>query len=70
VVDDFGRLKGPHKLLGQTVPLAWSGVSGFRSSRSTCSVAHELGLLGLPFTAFLLLGAINSLIVLDGMTAC
>ncbi|HEY1343134.1 MAG TPA: MraY family glycosyltransferase [Bryobacteraceae bacterium] len=68
VADDYGYLRGRHKLCGQIVAIAI--VMGFG-----VQVRHirlfgldvELGLLSLPFTVFLLLGAINSLNLLDGM---
>ena len=66
--DDFGCLRGRHKLLGQCVAVAIVLFSGFQVSRLTVfDFTIELGLLSLPFTAFLLLGAINSFNLLDGM---
>lgn len=68
VADDYGCLRGRHKLCGQMIAVAIVLAFGIR-------VQHihlfgwdlELGVMALPFTAFLLLGAINSLNLLDGM---
>jgi UDP-GlcNAc:undecaprenyl-phosphate/decaprenyl-phosphate GlcNAc-1-phosphate transferase len=68
VLDDFGYLRGRHKILGQFV--AVGVLMGFG-----LMVRHvrlfgweiELGLLAAPFTCFILLGAINSLNLIDGM---
>jgi UDP-GlcNAc:undecaprenyl-phosphate/decaprenyl-phosphate GlcNAc-1-phosphate transferase len=68
VADDFGHLRVRHKLLGQC--LAVGVVIGFGVLVRNIHVFGwhvELGLLAVPFTAFLLLGAINSLNLLDGM---
>lgn len=69
VLDDLGRLRGRHKLLGQLIAVAvivrdvridhvylLNGVD-----------AVPLGIWAVPFTVFFLLGAINSLNLLDGM---
>src|SRR5262249_25748264 len=68
VLDDFGRLRGRHKLLGQVAAIAVLIGSGLvvRSVR-LFGLDIDLGLLAVPFTAFFLLGAINSLNMLDGM---
>ncbi|MGF1579455.1 MAG: glycosyltransferase family 4 protein [Gemmataceae bacterium] len=68
VADDFGRLRGRHKLLGQVAAVCVVIGSGV-------VVEHvhllwwkiDLGLLSIPFTICFLLGAINSLNLLDGM---
>jgi UDP-GlcNAc:undecaprenyl-phosphate GlcNAc-1-phosphate transferase len=68
LADDFGYLRGRHKLLGQCLAVGIVIFGGVR-------VAHlhlfdwtvELGLLSIPFTGFILLGAINSLNLIDGM---
>jgi UDP-GlcNAc:undecaprenyl-phosphate/decaprenyl-phosphate GlcNAc-1-phosphate transferase len=68
VADDFRLLRGRHKLLGQILAVAI--VIGFGVVVRSINIFGwqvELGLLALPFTAFLLLGAINSLNLLDGM---
>jgi UDP-GlcNAc:undecaprenyl-phosphate GlcNAc-1-phosphate transferase len=68
VADDLGRLRGRHKLLGQCAAVAvvlYGGVT----VRTIHLFGHgvELGMLAIPFTAFFLLGAINSLNLIDGM---
>jgi UDP-GlcNAc:undecaprenyl-phosphate GlcNAc-1-phosphate transferase len=68
VVDDFVTLRGRYKLLGQVLAVGIVMASGV-------VVRHlrlfgwdvELGLLAVPFTLFWLLGAINSLNLIDGM---
>ena len=63
-----GALRGRHKLLGQAVAVAV--VMGFGVVVRDIHLfgwQMDLGLLAVPFTAFLLLGAINSLNLLDGM---
>ncbi len=67
VADDLGRLRGRQKLAGQmaiVILVIWSGVE---VRQIHCFVDFDLGLMSLPFTAFLLLGAINSLNLIDGM---
>jgi UDP-GlcNAc:undecaprenyl-phosphate GlcNAc-1-phosphate transferase len=68
VADDRGRLRGRHKLLGQLAAAAVVIASGVvvRSVR-LFGWGLDLGPLAAPFTAFLLLGAMNSLNLLDGM---
>lgn len=68
VLDDSGRLRGRHKLIGQVFAVLVVISSGLLVER--IQLFHwqiELGLLAVPFTAFLLLGAVNSLNLLDGM---
>lgn len=68
VVDDMVALRGRHKLAGQFLAvsiLIFSGVEIQRIDLFGWSV--ELGVLSIPFTAFWLLGAINSLNLIDGM---
>jgi UDP-GlcNAc:undecaprenyl-phosphate GlcNAc-1-phosphate transferase len=68
VLDDYGMLRGRHKLLGQLVAIGIViafGVSVERIQLLQWDI--QLGLLALPFTVFLLLGAVNSLNLLDGM---
>jgi len=68
LADDFGSLRGRHKLLGQLL-----AVGAVLSSGPVVHNIHlfgwnlELGPLALPFTALWLLGAINSLNLIDGM---
>ncbi len=68
VLDDYGLLRGRHKLLGQLV--ATCIVVSFGVVVPPIQVFQwsiDLGLFAYPFTVFLLLGAINSLNLLDGM---
>jgi UDP-GlcNAc:undecaprenyl-phosphate GlcNAc-1-phosphate transferase len=68
LVDDFRPLRGRHKLLGQL-----AAVSIVMGSGVVVQNIHlfgqqlDLGPLALPFTALWLLGAINSLNLIDGM---
>jgi UDP-GlcNAc:undecaprenyl-phosphate GlcNAc-1-phosphate transferase len=68
VLDDLRRLRGRHKLFGQLLAVAIVLLSGVRIDIvNLAGVDFPLGLVALPFTAFFLLGAINSLNLLDGM---
>src|SRR5262249_6308755 len=68
VTDDYVRLRGRYKLLGQCLAVAIVMCSGVLVRRLHLFGWHvELDILAVPFTAFLLLGAINSLNLLDGM---
>lgn len=68
IVDDLGRLRGRHKLLGQLLAVSILIASGVRiDTMHLFDTQLDLGLLAIPFTAFFLLGAINSLNLLDGM---
>jgi UDP-GlcNAc:undecaprenyl-phosphate GlcNAc-1-phosphate transferase len=68
VADDFGCLRGRHKFLGQLLAVGVVMGFGLVVSRIRLFGWHvELGLLAVPFTAFWLLGAINSLNLIDGM---
>jgi UDP-N-acetylmuramyl pentapeptide phosphotransferase/UDP-N-acetylglucosamine-1-phosphate transferase len=57
IADDFGLLRGRHKLLGQTTAVAVVILSGVQ-----IRVVHllswewDLGMAAIPFTAFFLLG--------------
>ena len=68
LVDDFRVLRGRHKLIGQIVAVAIVMYFGVivRHIR-VFDETWELGGLSYAFTAFLLLGAINSLNLIDGM---
>jgi len=68
VLDDCRGLRGRHKLLGQIVAVAI--VIAFDVQVHHIQVFDwdiELGLLAIPFTFFWLLGAVNSLNLIDGM---
>jgi UDP-GlcNAc:undecaprenyl-phosphate GlcNAc-1-phosphate transferase len=68
LIDDLGRLRGRHKLLGQALVVGIVMASGVEVHKiQLFGQTLDLGLLGLPFTAFLLLGAINSLNLIDGL---
>jgi UDP-GlcNAc:undecaprenyl-phosphate GlcNAc-1-phosphate transferase len=68
VLDDFRCLRGRHKLLGQLAAVAAVIAAGVRiNSVHLLNMDFELGILAIPFTVFFLLGAINSLNLLDGM---
>ncbi len=68
VADDYGCLRGRHKLLGQIAAVLIVILSGMVIRTISLFDWHiELGLLAIPFTAFWLLGAINSLNLIDGM---
>ena len=68
LADDFGCLRGRHKLAGQCFAVGIVILGGVQVQH--VHVFHwtlELGLLSIPFTGFILLGAINSLNLIDGM---
>jgi UDP-GlcNAc:undecaprenyl-phosphate/decaprenyl-phosphate GlcNAc-1-phosphate transferase len=68
VADDFGRLRGRHKLIGQIMAVLVLMRSGmFVQQISLCGWTIELGFFAGPFTCVLLLGAINSVNLIDGM---
>ena len=68
VVDDICGLRARHKLLGQVVAVGiLMGFGVLIHSVQLFGWNFELGLFSIPFTAFLLLGAINSLNLIDGM---
>jgi UDP-GlcNAc:undecaprenyl-phosphate GlcNAc-1-phosphate transferase len=68
VLDDRFELRGRQKLLGQVVAAAMLVGGGLQIERFVAfGVTVELGLLAIPFTLFWLLGAVNSLNLLDGM---
>jgi UDP-GlcNAc:undecaprenyl-phosphate GlcNAc-1-phosphate transferase len=68
VADDYGRLRGRHKLLGQ-IMAAFLLIQFGWVIRSIHFLDWniELGILAVPFTIVWLLGAINSLNLIDGM---
>ena len=68
VADDFGLLRGRHKLMGQLAAALVVVAFGVRVDRvALFGWQIDLGLTAVPFTLFFLLGAINSLNLLDGM---
>ncbi len=68
LADDFGYLRGRHKLLGQIIAVSIVLAFGVIVKNITLfDYEIKLGLLAYPFTVFLLLGAINSLNLIDGM---
>jgi len=68
VADDFGCLRGRHKLLGQVLAVLIVIQFGLvvRQVRLFTWVV-DLGPLAIPFTCVWMLGAINSLNLIDGM---
>jgi UDP-GlcNAc:undecaprenyl-phosphate GlcNAc-1-phosphate transferase len=69
ILDDLGRLRGRHKLVGQLIAVAAVLATGVRIDHVYLlnGVNVELGIMAIPFTVFFLIGAINSLNLLDGM---
>src|SRR5262245_22408723 len=68
VIDDFVGLRGRYKLLGQCVAVAVVIACGVQIHRiNLFGLEMDLGWFSIPLTMFLLLGAINSLNLLDGM---
>ncbi len=66
--DDRFGMKGRYKLIGQVVAAAIVIASGLQIKGFFLFGLHiELGMLSIPFTIFWLLGAINSLNLLDGI---
>src|SRR3954464_800972 len=68
VADDYYGLRGRNKLVGQLVAVAVV-ISCGGEVRSFRLFGHtsDLGVMAIPFTAFWLLGAINSFNLIDGM---
>jgi UDP-GlcNAc:undecaprenyl-phosphate GlcNAc-1-phosphate transferase len=68
VADDYHCLRGRHKLLGQVLAAGLVIASGVEVTEVRLfDQPLTLGILSIPFTLFLLLGAINSLNLIDGM---
>jgi UDP-GlcNAc:undecaprenyl-phosphate GlcNAc-1-phosphate transferase len=68
LLDDVRGLRARHKLLGQLIAVGIVMSCGLAVHRIRLFNWHvELGLMAVPFTAFWLLGTINSLNLLDGM---
>lgn len=68
ILDDATNLRGRHKLLGQILAIAFLLPTGLIIERvEIFQWSIELGPMAIPFTVFWLLGAINSLNLIDGM---
>jgi UDP-GlcNAc:undecaprenyl-phosphate GlcNAc-1-phosphate transferase len=68
LADDYGCLRGRHKLFGQILAaLVAVQFGGVVREIHVFDWRVELGLLAIPFTVCWLLGAINSLNLIDGM---
>jgi UDP-GlcNAc:undecaprenyl-phosphate GlcNAc-1-phosphate transferase len=68
LLDDRFSLRGRQKLVGQIAAVSlWLASGLWIDSISVLGMQVSLGLLAVPFTAFWLLGAINSLNLLDGV---
>jgi UDP-GlcNAc:undecaprenyl-phosphate GlcNAc-1-phosphate transferase len=68
VADDLVQLRGRHKLLGQVAAAGVVIASGVEvRTIHLLGFECDLGILAVPFTVFLLIGAINSLNLMDGM---
>lgn len=68
LLDDRFRLRGRQKLAGQILAASALLFSGMVVERIQVFNWHlELGLLGVPFTLFWLVGAINALNLIDGI---
>ena len=68
LLDDRVGLRGRHKLIGQCVAISILVPFGVNIQRvGILGQEIELGTLGIPFTCFWLLGAINSINLLDGI---
>ncbi len=68
VADDYGYLRGRHKLFGQMIAILVVIAFGVHVQHlQIFGWSIELGLLSVPFTGFLLLAAVNSLNLMDGM---
>jgi UDP-GlcNAc:undecaprenyl-phosphate/decaprenyl-phosphate GlcNAc-1-phosphate transferase len=68
LIDDCGMLRGRHKFLGQLFAISLVVACGVVIEHVRILDWNvELGLLAVPFTFFFLLGAVNSLNLIDGM---
>lgn len=68
IADDYHGLRGRHKLLGQLAAVAVVIICGVQvHSFRLFGQTFDLGVMSVPFTAFWLLGAINSFNLIDGM---
>jgi UDP-GlcNAc:undecaprenyl-phosphate/decaprenyl-phosphate GlcNAc-1-phosphate transferase len=68
IADDYGLLRGRHKLLGQILAALVIVLFGLRAQSFQFLGWHvELGVLAIPFTVAWLLGSVNSLNLIDGV---
>jgi UDP-GlcNAc:undecaprenyl-phosphate GlcNAc-1-phosphate transferase len=68
VLDDLGKLRGRHKLAGQALAAGMLVAAGVQvRTVHLFGWGVDLGPLSVPFTLFFLLGAMNSLNLIDGM---
>lgn len=69
LVDDFWGLRGRHKVLGQLAAVSMLIFPGgfYVGSVQLFGQEVQLGVFGLAFTAFWMLGCINALNLIDGM---
>jgi UDP-GlcNAc:undecaprenyl-phosphate GlcNAc-1-phosphate transferase len=68
LLDDRIRLRGRHKLLGQVIAITVLVTNGLMIERvGILGSQFDLGMLAIPFTFFWLLGATNSINLLDGI---
>lgn len=68
LADDRFKLRGRHKLLGQIAAAGILAACGFAFNRvSLFGWEIDLGIFGVPFALFWLVGAINAINLLDGI---
>jgi UDP-GlcNAc:undecaprenyl-phosphate GlcNAc-1-phosphate transferase len=68
VADDYYRMRGRHKLIGQIVAVSIViSLGGWVRHVHLFGIEVDLGWVGFLFTMLLMVGAINSLNLLDGM---
>src|SRR5262249_50288950 len=68
VADDFGRLRARQKVLGQLIAILIVMGSGVMVRHvQLFGLSWDLGVFAVPFTVLWLLGAMNSLNLIDGM---
>jgi len=68
IADDLFTLRGRHKLLGQLLAACILVACGLTIERfHLLGMSVELGIIAIPFSLFWLLGAVNSVNLLDGI---
>lgn len=68
LVDDRAGIRGRYKLAGQVVAIGILILSGIRVQQlGVLGQQYELGMLAVPFTLVWMLGAVNSINLLDGL---